>query len=231
MADKFFNEGKEEEESETEPSKIKLGETEFTEDELTDLVGKAKKIKEFEEKQGQSWDEVAKSWGKRGERIGTLKKELEEVKSKLDSIPKTEEQLTKEERETKIRQELNRFGVVTKEELENYYKEQRGKERVVSRTNKVIRQAKRDGYPETTPEQLIKFMADPANPNNPEVAYKIMFEKEIDRIKSEKLESLRKKGMTTTTKNNAGAKDFTPQKITKENLRSTLKEHFSQNRE
>ena len=75
----FFDENKEEE-------KIKLGEQEFSEDELQDLIGAGKKLKEIEEKQGQPVEDILTSWGRRGETIGELKKKAEEADKLREEI-------------------------------------------------------------------------------------------------------------------------------------------------
>ena len=234
MADKFFEEEKEE--KQPEPEKIKVGETDFTKEELEGLVGKAKKIDEFEKKQGQSWEEVATSWGKRGERLGAWKKatgakdpsEFEKLRESEKEKPK--EQVDEEKLRQEIRAQAQKFGLLTREEaaemFEKYYTQQRGGERIYSKVSSVLLRAKRDGNPVTTPDKLLEFMADPNNPKDPTKAYKLMFEKELDEIKLKKLESIKKPGMFTETKSTAGGKEFTPPKVTKENLKSVLKQHF-----
>ena len=53
-----------------------------------------------------------------------------------------------------------------------------------------------------------------------------MFEDQIREVDSGKLESIKKPGMKTGDKSTAGAKEFTPQKPTKETLSQALRDHF-----
>src|SRR3990167_502304 len=106
MANKFF-EDKEEDKEEV-SDKIKLGDTEFTQDELNELVGAGRKLKEIETKQGQKIEEVLTSWGKRGERLGEWKKvtgaqKPDEYLAKIkEEHDKTPEQLSREEMKAKV---------------------------------------------------------------------------------------------------------------------------------
>lgn len=226
---KFF-EDKEEEQEETQEEKISLGEEEFTQEELEELVGKAKKVNEFEEKQGQSWEDVTKSWGQRGERIGEYKKELEELKSKVTEFEKPKEQVDQEQLEKQIKGELRKYGSVLEEDFETkvaeLYNKFRSGEKVLTKVRRVIRDNSKKGYPKPTERELLEYMNDPANPADPEKAYKLMYEDEMRKIDAGKLDRLKKPGMQTESKSTAGSKDYQAPKITKENLSSVLKDHF-----
>jgi hypothetical protein len=207
-----------------EPEKVKVGETEFSSDELQELIGAGKKLKEIEEKQGQPVDEILTSWGKRGELLGKYKSltgtksvsELEERLAKekeLKDNPPTEDQKSQEELERQVRAELEKYGVVTEDKLskmgvltkEEYENIEAGK-RMLRDVKKVIREAKDDGKPETTPEELLKFMRDPANPKDPRNAYDIMFKKQLEDWKQGRIEQVKKPAMATITQSTAGAK-------------------------
>ena len=169
---KFFEDKEEnKEETQEEQEKIALGEEEFTSEELQELVGKAKAVKEFEEKQGQTWDEVTKSWGKRGERIGELKKQLEEYEKKKEEANKPEEQVNAEQVEAQIKAEAKKYGFVLKDDFEqevtSLYNKLRGGERVFAKVNKTIKENVKKGYPKTDAESLLKYMNDPNNPADP----------------------------------------------------------------
>lgn len=227
------------EEQQEEVQAIKLGDQEFTTDELEELVGKARSVGEFEEKQGQPWDEVVKSWGKRGERIGELKSKLEEYEKSREEEEKAQtrqkleqgQELSPEEQAKVIREELqkhlNELGYVRKEEAQDLFRGLREGEKLLSRTKKIIRTMKDEGYPEVGEEDLLKYMADPANPKDPEKAYKLMFEEEIEKVKEGKIQSMKKKGMTTQESSTAGDnKRPKEKKITDENLDKILSEHL-----
>jgi len=228
----------------SETSKVKLGDTEYDVNQVQGWVEKAKAIEEFETKQGQTWEDVKESWGKRGEVIGKFKKltgaetpeELEErrsaeEKAKLESRANSGEDLTPEEQDKVVKEALTKqlkdLGYVSKEEFDQLYQERRSGERLFSQVNKVIKKAEAEGKPSISAEDLLLFMADPNNPKDPEIAYKVKFEKELDEWKTNQLSKMNKKGIITEDKTTAGGKDFAPKAPTSENLTEVLKEHFS----
>ncbi len=230
-----------------EVSKIKLGDTEYDTNQVQGWVEKAKALEEFETKQGQKWEDVKESWGKRGEVIGKFKKltgvetpeELEErrsaeekeEKAKLESKAGSGEDLTPEEQDKLVKEALTKqlkdLGYVSKDEFDQLYQERRSGERLFSQVNKVIKKAESEGKPSISAEDLLLFMADPNNPKDPDIAYKVKFEKELDDWKTNQLSKMNKKGIITEDKTTAGGKDFTPKAPTSENLTEVLKEHFS----
>lgn len=239
MASKFFEDKQEEVEEVSE--KIKLGDTEFTQEELNELVGAGRKLKDIEAKQGQKIEEVLTSWGKRGERLGEWKKVtgaqkpdeyLAKIKEEKDKTP---EQLSREELKAKVLAEAREFGILTKEDLkldniltrEDYQKIRSG-EKTLNAVKKTIKVNERAGYPAVSEEELLKFMSDPRNPGDPKNAYKIMFEKQIKDIDMTKLNSLKGKSIYTDSKSTAGSKEFTPKKPTSlEGLREAMKAHMN----
>lgn len=232
---KFFEEDKKEEEengSQEESEKITIGEAEFTQEELEELVGKAKKISEFEEKQGQTWDEVAKSWGQRGERIGEYKKKLEEYEKLIENQSKPQEVVDEEKVKAQVIAEAQKFGLVTREELDKQlsesYQRLRSGEKTLAKVKRVIKTAKRSGYPAISEEDLLEYMRDPNNPADPENAYKLKFMKEIREVDEGKLNSIKKRGIMTESKSTAGSKEFTPPKITKENLNQLIRDKLAE---
>lgn len=224
---------------------IRLGEQEYTPEELEQYVNKAKAVSEFEEKQGQEWDEVTKSWGKRGEVIGAFKKatgydtpdeyleaQQQKEQESLQQKAKQSGDLSPEENEKLVKQELAKYfdqmGVVTQDRFDQLYKQRREGEKLLSRTKRTIKKNVKNGYPEVSEEELLKYMADPQNPGDPEKAYKLMFEDDIAKINEDKQKSMKKKGVTTQATSTAGeTKEPKQKKITDENLDSVLSEHLS----
>lgn len=220
----FFNDDKQEE-----TEKIKLGDQEFSTDELNELIGAGKKLKELEEKQGQPVEDILTSWGRRGESIGELKKKNEEYEKELDRLknPPAKEVVDQENLKKEVLGELKGYGVLTKDEVQaminDIYQTNRSGERLLAQVKRVSREAKADGKPEVEPEKLLEFMADPNNPKDPEKAYKVMFDKELEEWKENRINQAKKPNMMTISKTTAGAKTFEPKKIgNKDELRSAL---------
>lgn len=227
MADNnFFDKQNEAEEVE----KVKLGDTEFTTEELNALVESGKRLQDIETKQGQPLDKILSSWGERGERIGEYKKQVEELSSKLEKLenPPAQEQIDKEKLKEQVINEAREFGLVTKDEalkmMEELYETRRYGERIFSKVNKIVKTAKSEGKPTTSAEELLKFMSDPSNPKDPEKAYKVMFEKELENWKEEQLKKIKQPNMVIENKSTAGGKELQALKLdSREDLRNALR--------
>lgn len=223
MADDFFKKEEPTVSAEaTETSKIKLGESEYDLDQVQSWVEKARAVEEFETKQGQKWEEVKESWGKRGEVIGKFKKltgvetpeELEtrrvaEEQARLETKANSGQELTAEEQDRLAKETLSKYlnelGYVDRRSFDQMYEERRSGEKLLNQVNKILKTAEKEGKPSTTAEDLLVFMADPSNPKDPEKAYKLKFEKELDAWKEQQLSGLKKKAVQTVVDTTAGS--------------------------
>jgi hypothetical protein len=216
-----------------EPTKVKIGEDEFTQGELDELVGAGRKLKQIEKEQGQPVDEILTSWGRRGNEIGDYKKKLDEYETKIKNLenPPTKEEVNAEKTKEEILAGAKALGLTTLEEVKSLvneiYQTNRAGERIYSQVNRVLKEAKKDGKPVTSPEKLLEYMADPINPKDPERAYKLMFEKELEEWKEKRINSLKKPSMIVESKSTAGSKEFNPPKITRANISSVLRDYMS----
>ena len=223
----------------TVPMKVTLGDTEFTTQELEDLVGAGKKLKEIEEKQGQPVDDILRSWGRRGEVLGKYKKltntetpdELEANWKNPVVNPQPQVQLDDDALRTQVRAEAQKFGLLTKEEAQQLanevYQNNRAGEKLVNKVNKLLKEAKIEEKPVTTVEKLLEFMADPANPKDPQNAYDIMFKKELKEWESKQISKIKPQGMMTTTAIPSTKEPEVRQPTTREGLKEVLREHFA----
>lgn len=195
----------------TKPVTVKLGDTEFTSQELEDLVGAGRKLKEIEQKQGQPVDDILRSWGRRGEVLGKYKKltntetpdELEASFRRPTQSQEVPATLDEEAVKKQVISEAKKFGLLTKEEAQELvnqvYQQNRAGEKLLNKTARILREAKAEGKPSVELDKFLEYMADPANPKDPQKAYKLMFEKELDEWKEKNLSTLRKPGMVTDT--------------------------------
>lgn len=230
MDENFFKEKKEtmeeQQQEQVEVEKVKVGEDEYTQEELSQLVGLGKIGQEAEEKFNVSLDKV---WPNHQRTINE-KKELEEkVRVFEEAQAKAEEEQNQEftpELREKARKQLNELlgdEPVTKKSLDEYYLSRRNGEKLIDQTQEYISKAEADGLPKTNVEDLLKFM-DEQGIRNPEFAYKMKFEKEIESIKEAKLSAIKKPGIVTNQTSNAGSKQPEPVKITRDNLNVLLRE-------
>lgn len=247
MSDFFDKKDQAEEvaEQEAQPETIKVGDLELKPEELEELVGAGRRVREFEEKQGQTLEDVTKSWGKRGEVIGAFKKAtgydtpeeyLAAKEKQIQQAPVGEESEVREQ----VIAEAKKYGLLTNEEAKQIakqtmeelfdaqYQRRRAGERLLSKTRRVVKEAARDGKPEVSPDKLLEFMSDPANPKDPEVAYKVMFEKELDEWKEKQLNKAKGTRVVTEEGSTAGGKQFEKPEITDSNLVQALRDHLGQ---
>lgn len=220
MADKFFEETPTE--TQETPDVFKLGEKEYTQEELSKLVGLGEIARESEEKFKTPIDKVWPSYTKTTQENADLKKELEELKNRPSETVSTNlSDLTPQQKEEALKAAdalgigPNSFRQIVREEL--------AAKDLISDVSSVIVDAKKEGYPETTTEDLLRHMQD-TGIKNPAKAYKDLFETELDEIKEKKLATIKPSGMITTQASTAGSKQPEKIAVNKSNLGQIIAE-------
>ena len=220
MADEFFNEP-----NEQEVEKIRLGDDEYTQEELSRLVGLGKIGDEAEKKYHTKLDRV---WPQFQTVINEKKvledklKQEEEIKTRIAEQTKTPErtdpnkQLTEAEVKEMALKQAEALGIGP-QAIRNTVMELMQGQQLLQDINGVIDTNTEEGLPETTPEDIIKHMQE-SGIRNPQKAYQDMFEKEWLAKQTEKLAEIKSKGMPTISQSTAGAKQPAPVKITTANL-------------
>lgn len=200
MADEFLKEEPTEESTETpEPEKIKLGETEYTQDELNELVKLGGIAKEYEEK----WDR----------KIDTIYPKYLEATRKLSEKEKQEEEQTTPatpvepgspaEIKTQALKQAKELGLITVEDVNNYIDARIQGVQLREEIQVLIGDAKEKGTPVPTEDELLNYMVDNGI-RNPETAYKIMYEVSLDKWKEEQLKKMKPEGLKTQVTSTAG---------------------------
>lgn len=200
---------------------IKLGEKEYSEDELNRLVGLGQIASEAEEKYKTKIDRVWPEYTKATQRESDYKRQIEELTAQVKQPVQQQNgaELTAEQKELAKKQieELgfgqNTFRQIVREEL--------AAKELLSDVNYLLEEAKIDGKPVTTSQDLLQHMAD-TGIKNPAKAYKDMFETELDALKEKKLSEIKPSGMVTTSGSQAGSKLPQDVKVTKANLKQVL---------
>lgn len=208
----------------TEPQeqKVKLGEREYTNEELSELVGLGQRAKEVGSSHG-GFDKFVSEWGKKSERIGELKQQLEALEGSKNSsdVGEVEDQLEQ------ARQAAKKIGLVLKDDLDSYYQNRRTAERLVESCQELETKIDgTDGRPKFDTQKVLEFMEQNPGFTDPERAYKALH---LDEVASWSAEQIRKKkpGMTTTTETNTNK---SPARVTpnKENLWALVAEEMNQ---
>lgn len=227
MADNFFQDDTQEQVQE-EIEKIKVGEKEYTTEELNRLVGLGEIAVEAEEKYNRP---ISKFWPE----YTYTKQELEKKEAELQelrksALPKQQEVLTDQEQVTvKVREELGKLGYIPANEVEERARKIASEVvsgyKLLEEVNQIVAKNAEEGNPQTSSDDLLSFMQE-KNISDPHIAYKIKFEKELDAIKEKKLSTIRPSGLITEPSSTAGGKQPTPVKITKQNLGNVLDEYL-----
>lgn len=244
------------EETPAEPTveeKIKLGEKEYTQAELQKLVGLGEIGLEAESKYKTRLDRVWPEYTKRSQELVDLRDktakyeaQLKELQEKTTQQPQSQQpSLTQEQRQQiaqmtpemkqqalKQLQELNNELGYTPDNFRRIAMEVIQGQNLINDITGVIDNFTSDGLPNTTVEDVLAHMQE-TGIRNPEKAYRDMFETEYLEHQANKLAELKseRKGLPTTPKSTAGAKQPAPVKVTDSNLdqlvAEALRENFS----
>lgn len=234
---KFFDD-EEEKEEEQEVQKIKLGDKEFTEDELKSYVDKGNKVDEYEKKYNTSFDKAWSAYGRTTQENSELKTKLTDLESKINQpvIP------TNADMDPVVKAQAieaaKKLGLVTKEDLSSvpnkevfkeWYQEQRQAEKLLDEMESLEGKINgSDGRPAFKTDEVLSYMQS-NGVSNPMAAYKIMHEESLDKWKESKLKESRGRGFVTETQG-GGTGDKRPSevKVTKDNIEDLLAEALGQ---
>jgi len=251
--DNFFGaEQPVEEVVETPVEKIKLGDKEYSQDQLQKLVGLGEIGLEAETKYKTRIDRVwpqfqsivnekkaleEKLQGYEAEKATNHQKELEERikamegRSTQTTTPATEQpktelpRFTPEQIKEAALKQAEDLGIGPQAMRKTVLEVIQGQQ-LLSEVGQVIDDMTAEGLPSATVEDILNQMQQNGF-NVPEKAYKDMFEKEYLEDQTKKLAEIKSKGLPTIESSAAGGKVPTPVKITTANLEQLVKESLS----
>lgn len=228
MADDLFDKPEEKvetpQEPESEVEKVKVGEQEFTQDELTTLIEKGKFAREIEEKQNIKLDKVWPGHQELSNKVKAYEQEIENLKQ-AKTATKVEEgvALTEAEQIAQAKAEAKRLGIVTVDDVDSYV-ERKLEAREIRQDTQAVVESFGEKYGIKTDEgTLLNHMVE-TGIRNPEKAAKDLYEDKIDAWKEKQIESVKKPGMVTDTTSSAGAKQPQVEAVTKDNFFAKIDE-------
>lgn len=207
------------------PEKIKLGDREYTSDELSELVGLGSRAREIGESHG-GFDKFVSEYGRKSERIGELKKQLEE-RTAQTTTQTTKDPMSDEALMEEARAQARKLGIVLKDDLDSYYQNRKGAEELLSKcTNLEETIDGSDGRPKFNTTEVLEFMNANTSFTDPMKAYEAMNLDKVASWKAEQLSKTRTGGIETMTNVNPNKQ---PQSVVpnKDNLRDLIAEQFS----
>lgn len=227
MADnKFFSDPEPVKPEAPEPQPITIGEKQYTQDDLTKLVGLGERAAEIEKNYG-SFDKFVSESGRRADEIGKYKKQLQEIELQKQaeeearkSAPPT---LTPEQIEQARRQLTELLGgePITQANFTKMYVNMRQGEKLIEECDDLAGEINgQDGRPKFDRDEIITYMAE-TGIKKPLLAYKDKYENEIKQWEAGQLAKESKKMATMEP---AGVAEVRQPKTTKDNLAQMISE-------
>lgn len=223
MADEFFNNESVQEAPVTEEvQKIKVGEDEYTQEELSKLVGLGKIGQEAETKFKTRIDRVWPNYQQVINEKRELEQRLQQIEAEKNQPAAPQAGPTPEQIKAEAIRQAEALGIGPEAVRRQVMEVVQG-QRLIDDIGRVIDTMSADGLPSTTIEDVIAHMQQ-TGIRNPEKAYKDMFEKEYVSKQAEKIAEIKRPGIPTVRESQAGAKQPAPVRVTTDNLESLVAE-------
>lgn len=235
---RIFVDEDEEEEDDTgedisqEIEKIKVGDQEFSQEDLSRLVGLGRIAEEVETKYNTKIDRVYPEYSKGQNEL----KELRQYKQQIEQQKTQTPQIPEDEAIRQAKEAARKVGIVTTEDFESlvaksfpqYYVQQRAAERLIEQADTLGGKYNgEDGRPKFDRDEIFTYMQDNGI-KNPELAYKMKYEPQLDSWKEQQLSKSKSRGLVTQSTSIAGGKMPTPIKVTRDNLSQLIGESLNQ---
>jgi len=228
----FFSEEQTEQQNNTENlDKIKLGEKEYTQEELQEMVGIAEQTREVEKTYNTKMDKVYPAFTKISQEKAKLEERIREMEEKAKIPSDLNEDQVKQAREA-----ARKIGIVTKDDFANFmqehfrtaYQQERQAERLLDECKSLEKEMDgSNGQPKFKTEEVLQWMADNGG-KSPRQAYKMIYEKQLDDYKQKVLSEAKRPGMVTETAAMAGGKQPERVKVTRDNIEDLMREALGQ---
>jgi len=209
---------------------VKIGEREYSQDDLQELVGLGERAREVGESHG-GFDKYVSEFGKKSQRIGDLKKELEEVKNPINSQGGLTDEATQQAKDAARKLGIvltddikDMVGEILKSEFDDQYSARRSGEKLLDQVKGLEKEIDgSDGRPKFDSEKVLEFMSENRGFTDPQKAYEAMNMDQMSTWKAEQIISKRRSGITTDT---GTRQNKTPQDVSvnKENLHDLMRE-------
>ena len=237
MKNYIFEEEEEEVEDETGISKVKIGEVEYTMDELSGLVADGQFKRDIEARQNTKIDRVLPEYTKLTQAQKDWEAERNEyltLKQEKENANRTPDQFTPAQIE-QARKEAKMLGLFTKEDVEEYvsqnfpkyYVQQRSADKMLEKMEQFQTEINgSDGRPKFDMDEVLGHIKE-TGIKDPLKAYKDLHEAELDKWKEARLLSGKREGLRTETGSTAGGKTPPEVRPNRTNLGKLMREALS----
>lgn len=221
--------------------KLILGEKQYTQDELNQLVEFGNKYQDFKSKYDTDPEKAWSAYGKMSNEVTglrekakeaeTLRAEIEELKKNPSNVNQSGELTAEAKREAK--EAARKLDILTKDDIDDILKE-RGyvkkddidnaftSRKIISEFDELSKKYNgSDGLPKFDQDEMVAYM-ERTRISDPEMAYRMKFSKEVDEYNAQKLLEAKYPQLVTSK---AGAEDKKPKKdpVTRDNMADKLK--------
>ena len=218
----------EEKKEEVKLETIKVGEKEYTQEELSRKVGLGELADELETKWNTKIDKLYPEYTKATQERGELQKyKDEQERLATEAKAKKGEELTPEEIKKQALTEADNLGVVHTGNINKFIGSFLQARDLIDDAEAILTRAGEEGKPKTTVDDLLTYM-DETGIKSPDLAYKAKFDKELDTWKQTQLAKVKSGDMQTLDSSTAGGKEPEIPKLTNiDSLRDAMKSRFN----
>lgn len=208
-----------------EVEKIKVGEEEYTPEELSNYIKLGKIGRDLEEQWNTKIDKVYPEYTKATTKLKEYEEKFARQEAEKNALPPETEMSN-----AQVRQKAREVGIVTKDDINDFISEAVKQQlEEDKRTQSILRQADKfereidgsDGRPKFETEQVLKYMAE-TGVVDMKVAYELVNRDSLDSWRLSQLEKNKPRGMMTQP--SGGQKSPEEPKITKDNIDAMVRE-------
>lgn len=211
-----------------EVEKIKVGEKEYSQEELSHLVGLGEVGAELESKWNTKIDRLYPEFTKATQEREDYRKKVEEYEtSRTKAKVAAGEELSPEEAQKQALAEAEKLGLVHAGNVYQFVDAYLQARDMKEEAEAIITEAEETGKPKTTTQELFAYM-DQTGIKNVGLAYKSKFENELDAWKQKQLDGIKSGNMETLDASRAGSKQPEPVKLDNlDSLSAAMKSYFN----
>ena len=213
---------------------FKLGEEEYSQEQLEELVNFGKLAKEAEEKYNTKIDKVWPEFTKKSQAIKEYETKIAEYEEQLKQrdqqfSPEDQEQIDQaKEAARKIglltKDDLKDLGMMTKDDFEAQYARVSQAQKLLDDMGKYSKEVDgSDGRPKFDVDDMLNYMQD-TGIQDFKLAYKVRYDDELTSWKESQLNKAKKPGLYTEKTSTMGEKMPIPDKLDRNNLKDHVRQ-------
>lgn len=218
------------------PPTVQVGDKQYTQEELTKLVGLGETASEYEKQWNRPIKDFYPDYTQKSQRLAEIERQQQEAEQARLQERAQANQLTPDEQKQLAIRQAKELGIVTNDVLQDMVNQALANgltgQQLMNESQALVREAKEKGLPSVEVSDLLKYMGG-ENPTGthfgtPEKAYNDMFEKEVMAWRQGQLTAIKPQGMVTNDRSSAGGKGMpAPQTITRESLAQAIRESLT----